>query len=74
MRARHIEEVADFALTLRLLGEKLEAGLDQDGLNYVETMEAAEVVVLSLLPLLVEAGPALAARAHHERLRISTSN
>lgn len=71
---KHIDEVHEFALTLRVLGEKLESGLDQDDLTYIETMEAAETVIASLFPILLTGGPAFAQRAVLERRRIVMSN
>jgi hypothetical protein len=73
-RDRHIAAVRDFALTLRTCGEKLEAGLDQDGMTYIETMEAAEFVVANLFPVLMNCGPTFARNAAYERRRIVMSN
>lgn len=73
-RKAHLEEIRDFALTLRLLGEKLESGLECDDLSYIEAMEVGQVVVAGLLPILISAGPAWHHKALRERRRIVMSN
>lgn len=73
-RQRHLVEARDFALMLRVLGEKLESGIECDDLTYIETMEAAETVIASLFPILLGGGPAFAQRAKLERRRITMSN